>query len=275
MSRSVVITGAASGLGLALARIFGAAGWQLMLGDISDVALAGVVKELQERGLAVSSHHCDVRNENDVNVLVDTAVREYGKLDMIINNAGVAAFGAIDEQAMEDWQWVIDINLLGVVRGCKVASKVFKRQGHGHIVNIASMAGLINSPEMAAYNAGKAAVVSLSESLKIELTAYGIDVSVVCPGYFKTGLGQNIRSPNPKADKALEKMMSGSAITADDIARMVLEETEKKTFYILPHKDYRKWWLMKRFAPRYYFSKMQEFGAVLAAKKKNSQGEKA
>src|SRR3546814_5641416 len=134
--------------------------------------------------------HCDVRSEADLITAREQMVKQFGCVDLLFNNAGVAQSGPIDETTMDDWQWIVAINLLGVVRGCRVFTPLMKTQGSGVIVNIASMAGLIHPPQMAAYNTTKAAVVALSETLKAELHRYGIQVSVVCQAFFRTKIGR-------------------------------------------------------------------------------------
>ena len=133
-----------------------------------------------------------------------------------MNNAGVAQAGSIETTSIDDWRWIIDINLLGVVRGCRVFTPVLKQQRSGHLVNIASMAGLLDVPFMSSYNATKAAVVSLSETLQNELHATGIGVSVVCPSFFQTNIGESLRADDPGLRKAMSKLLARSAITAAD-----------------------------------------------------------
>jgi NAD(P)-dependent dehydrogenase (short-subunit alcohol dehydrogenase family) len=127
---------------------------------------------------------CDVTKETDLAAAAQWLETNWGGVDVVINNAGVAAAGGIADYELPDWEWILDINLLGVVRGCKVFTPLFRRQGGGRFINIASMAGLMNLPKMAPYNASKAAVISLSETLAYELAADNIKVSVVCPSFF-------------------------------------------------------------------------------------------
>ncbi len=256
-ARSVVITGAASGLGRALARTYAARGDRLMLGDIDVSGLEALTRELTAKGAEVAFRPCDVCSDTQVSTLVDAAVAQWGTLDVIVNNAGVAAHGAIDQSALDDWRWIVDINLMGVVRGCNAASAVFKRQGHGSIINVASMAGLLSSPDMSAYNTTKAAVVALSETLHSELSAYGIGVSVVCPGFFATGLTNTMRSPMPGMDVFVQKLMARSSLTADDVARIVVDAAARGPLYILPHFNMRPLWWAKRAVPVLYFHGMK------------------
>ncbi|NOK03000.1 MULTISPECIES: SDR family oxidoreductase [Myxococcus] len=249
-TQRIFITGGASGLGKAIAVRFARAGWKVCIGDVNDTRGEEALKELS--ALAPQAHYlrCDVRREEDLREALDWLTAQWGGVDVVINNAGVAQAGAIEDVSIDDWQWIIDINLLGVVRGCKVFTPAFKKQGHGHIVNVASMAGLLDVPLMSSYNATKAAVVSLSETLHNELAEYGIGVSVVCPSFFKTNLGDSLRTTDPRLGATMARLLERSAITADDIANDVFDAVAERGFYILPHADGRRAWRMKRLLPR-------------------------
>lgn len=256
----IFITGGASGFGLALARQFARTGWHVAIGDIQTQAGDAAIAELRSIHAAgdIRYLHCDVTSEADVMNALTSINQAWGGLDVIVNNAGVAQVGAIDTVDMEDWHWVTDINLFGVVRGCKHAIPLFKTQGSGYIVNVASMAGLLDVPNMSAYNATKAAVVAISETLEHELAPFNIGVSVVCPSFFQTNLGDSMRSTVPGMDKTLDKLMRKSSLTADDIAKQVAQGIEKKQFYILPHRDATRAWWLKRWLPRTWYARMMQ-----------------
>lgn len=254
--KRVAITGAASGLGRSLALHFAREGWQIALGDINDQRGQETQAAITALGVDAFYQHVDVREEASIVKWKDAIVKRWGTLDVVINNAGVACHGRIDESPLDDWDWIIDINLMGVVRGCKIFTSLFKAQGHGHIVNVASMAGLIHSPEMNSYNVTKAGVVALSDTLKSELKSSNIKVSVVCPGFFPTNLTENTRSPNPNIKSVIGKLFSKSKLKAEDVARIVYEGVKAGKFIILPHKDYAAFWYMKRYSPTLYFWSM-------------------
>ncbi|NNM52657.1 MAG: SDR family oxidoreductase [Pseudomonadales bacterium] len=258
MTQVVAITGAAGGLGRCLAETYGKAGWSMVLGDIDAEQLHTTVEALKKQGVQVSGFACDVRRDEDVQTLVSAAYQTYGHLDCMINNAGVATAGAIDALSLDDWRWVLDINLMGVVRGCHAVAQRFKQQGHGQIINIASLAGLMTLPGMSAYNASKAAVVSLTETLHAELAPYGIHVSVVCPSFFKTGLGNSMRSTDPGMKKFLDHLMTSSLLSAEDIAEFTYRESQRERLHILPHRQGRRWWWLKRLLPGVYFNIMRK-----------------
>lgn len=196
--KRIFITGGANGFGLAIARFYAQQGWRVAIGDIvTEENANAAVNELQSLASEMRYFHCDVTQDDDLQRVADTLAKDWHGVDVVVNNAGVAQVGAINDVSMQDWHWITEINLLGVVRGCRVFTPLLKQQKSGHIVNVASMAGLLDVPNMAAYNATKAAVVSLSETLENELAPFNIGVSVVCPSFFRTNLGANMRSTVP------------------------------------------------------------------------------
>ncbi|MCP3142884.1 SDR family oxidoreductase [Pyxidicoccus xibeiensis] len=252
----IFITGGASGLGKALALRFARAGWKVCIADLNDARGAETLKELSALGPDAHYLRCDVTREEELVSAAEALTARWGGVDVVVNNAGVAQAGAIEDVSIDNWRWIIDINLLGVVRGCKVFTPLFKKQGHGHFVNVASMAGLLDVPLMSSYNATKAAVVSLSETLQNELADARIHVSVVCPSFFKTNLTDSLRTTDPTMGATMARLLEKSPITADDIANDVFRAVERREFYILPHEEGRKAWLMKRFLPREVYAKV-------------------
>ena len=245
----VVITGAGGGLGRALALTFARHGWKIGICDVNNNALEDTAIQIADLGVSVLAQECDVTSDSDIDQLRDACLREWGGIDVIINNAGIASMGAIHKEPLNRWQRLIDINLMGVVRGCKTFVPHLKEQGGGHIVNIASIAGIANTPFMAAYNATKAAVISLSETLQSELKSSNIGVTVVCPAMFKTGIAEGSDIDNPKLKSALEDAMEKSPISADDIALQVYRAVERKQFLLIPHRLSRWQWRLKRLSP--------------------------
>ena len=169
----ILVTGAASGLGAALTRA-----WRLRGDDVLATDLAGDDVDLT----------LDVTNDDDWATAFEEVQTRWGGLDILVNNAGVAGGGRLDVATLDEWRWITEINLFGVVRGTRTFVPLFKRQRSGHIVNVASLAGLVHPAGMASYNAVKAAVVALTETTGHELAAYGVRASVVCPSYFRTNL---------------------------------------------------------------------------------------
>jgi NAD(P)-dependent dehydrogenase (short-subunit alcohol dehydrogenase family) len=256
-AQRIFITGGASGLGRALAERYARAGWRVCIGDIDEAAAAETVGVLRQLGANAHALHCDVTRDADFETAAAWLHEHWGGVDVVVNNAGVAAAGGIVEMPMRDWLWSVDINLLGVVRGCRTFTPLFRAQGHGHLVNIASMAGLIHAPLMAAYNATKAGVVALSETLKIELEPDGIGVSVVCPGFFRTGIARNMRATGADVKNITHKLVDRAKAGADEIAHQIFEGVARGDFHILTHADGRAAWRIKRYAPyRWYAALM-------------------
>ena len=252
MTKRVFITGGASGLGLALAHCFADAGYKVCIGDVNGGRGALAESDLNRKTTA-QYLTCDVREEGHLQTVADWLQANWGGVDLVINNAGVATAGAIDELSMDDWQWVVDINVLGVVRGCKVFTPMLRAQGGGQIVNVASLAGLVHPPKMASYCATKAAVVALSESLSIELDADKIAVSVVCPSFFRTNLAESVRASDANSRMMTEKLVNKAKLSAEDIAVRVFRGIQKKDFFIVPHAEARQLKGLKRILPfRFY-----------------------
>jgi NAD(P)-dependent dehydrogenase (short-subunit alcohol dehydrogenase family) len=246
-SRRVFITGGASGLGRGLAERYARAGCRVCIGDLNDergVETAAVL------GAESFYLRCDVRREEDLIAAAAALQGRWGGVDVVVNNAGVAAAGRIEDLSEADWAWIIDINLLGVVRGCRVFTPIFKRQRQGHFINVASMAGLMDMPLMSSYNATKAAVVSLSETLQNELEEDGVRVSVVCPSFFQTNLHESMRTSDPGLRKTVGKLLERAPLPPDEVLDRIFAAVEAGEFYVLPHPLGVKAWRLKRLLPR-------------------------
>src|SRR6478735_6367098 len=209
--RRVLVTGGASGLGLALVRALVARGDHVLATDLQSDRPDALPE-------AAAYLPLDVRSDDAWDAALAHVRETWGGLDLLVNNAGVAAGGRIDVATMDEWHWIVDINLLGVVRGCRTFVPLFKDQGSGHIVNTASLAGLVHAPGMAAYNTVKAGVVALSETLLHELAPHGVHVSVICPSFFRTNLGSSFRGADTELEEEGRRMVSGSKRTADAVA---------------------------------------------------------
>ena len=247
MSRRVFITGGASGLGRGLAERYARAGCRVCVGDVNDARGAETVAALGGEAVYL---RCDVRREEDLRAVAAELEARWGGVDVVVNNAGVAGAGAIEDVTLEDWAWIIDINLLGVVRGCRVFTPIFKRQRAGQFINVASMAGLLDVPLMSSYNATKAAVVSLSETLQNELEGDGIRVSVVCPSFFRTNLNESMRASDPALRATLDRLLERGPLSAVQVIDRIFRGAEAGDFYVLPHSLGARAWRMKRLLPR-------------------------
>jgi NAD(P)-dependent dehydrogenase (short-subunit alcohol dehydrogenase family) len=255
--KTAVITGAGSGFGLEVARIAAREGMNLVLADVQADALDTVVSELQTSGAAVLGQRTDVSKAAEVASLGQATLARFGAPHFVFNNAGVAAGGLIWENTEEDWGWVLGVNLMGVVHGVRVFTPMMLNAAkldpayRGHVVNTASMAGLVNPPNMGAYNVSKHAVVSLSETLyqDLALVTDQISASVLCPYFVPTGISKSERnrpqnlsgqSAKPTPSQLIGRAMSDKAVgsgkvTAAQVAQMVFDAITEGRFYIYSH----------------------------------------
>ncbi|WP_040339858.1 SDR family NAD(P)-dependent oxidoreductase [Candidatus Blastococcus massiliensis] len=254
--RRVLVTGGASGLGAALAARFAARGDRVLVTDVApqaDVPAGAAYQRL------------DITSEDDWAAARDRVRAAFGGLDVLVNNAGIAAGGRIDRLGADHWRRVLDVNVLGAVTGCRTFVPMLKEQGSGHLVNVASAAGLVHPPAMTSYDAGKAAVVALSESLRWELTPWGIDVSVVCPSFFRTNLAASLGGDDPMMDTVATRLIEGSKLGADEIAERVVRAVDAKRFLIMPDRNARLAFWTKRLARPLYDRQMLRMGTRIHA----------
>ncbi len=250
--KRIFITGAGSGLGLAIAQRYASAGWRVAVTDIDAERASAGLEAVRANGGDGFAAVCDVRSVDQLHDVATRLRTDWGGVDIVVNNAGVACAGSVADFPLEDWDWVLDINLMGVVRGCHVFGPLLQRQGAGHIVNIASLAGIALAPAMAGYNVAKIGVIGLSESMRAELAGTGVGVSVVCPSFFRTNLMESMRSPDQRLQHIAEKLVNESSARAADVADYVYRHVRKQRFMILPHADARWFYRLKRFSPRLF-----------------------
>jgi NAD(P)-dependent dehydrogenase (short-subunit alcohol dehydrogenase family) len=253
--KRIFVTGGASGFGRALAERWARAGYRVCIGDIHDERGKETLASLRTLGATAHYLRCDVTQESDLEAAAKWLEESWGGVDIVVNNAGVAIGGSITEISIEDWRWIVDINLLGVVRGCRVFTPMFQRQGGGRFINVSSMAGLIHPPMMSAYNATKAAVVALSETLSVELARDKIAVSVVCPSFFRTNLTETMRAGSPDIAAVTNKLVNKAKRGAGEIADLTFKGVQRGDFHILTHADGRAAWMLKRLAPFSVYAK--------------------
>jgi NAD(P)-dependent dehydrogenase (short-subunit alcohol dehydrogenase family) len=250
-----VVTGGASGIGLAMARQFAEEGMKVVLADVEEQALAKALAELEDAGADALAVHTDVSNAADMARLREDTLAKYGKVHVVCNNAGVGGGGLLWETTLEDWNWVMGVNLWGVVHGIRTFVPVMLEQGEeGHVVNTASVAGLISPPGIGIYNATKHAVVAISETLHVELMLRGAKVkaSVLCPAWVRTNIADADRN-RPAAlrgDRALsteEQMMDqvmrqvvATGMDPSEVASHVVDAVRNEKLYILTHPEFEK-----------------------------------
>jgi len=248
VSKRIVITGACSGLGLALSKAFTASGHRVAMLDLK--ANSEAIAEVTAKGNSPLFIEMDVSDSGAWSKLRDLICEAWGGLDILINNAGIGDAGTIFTINESRWKRILEINIMGVVLGTAAMAPLMRDQKKGHVVNIASMAGLFAMPTMMAYNVSKAGVVSFSETLASELHPHGIQVSCVCPHFFKTNIGNSMADhASPKTVAFLKRQMDHAKVSADEVAQTVIDGIKRKDFLIFTHPGTRRQWLFKRLFP--------------------------
>lgn len=256
--RRIVITGGGSGLGRAIALRFARQGWRVCVADINAAGATETLDLVKDAGGEGFTQPCNVRESDDLQALARALREQWGGVDVVVNNAGIASAGSVVESRYSDWDTVLDINLMGVVRGCRELVPLLLEQGAGHVVNTASFAAIATPPSMATYNVSKAAVVALSESLRGEVIDQGVDVSVACPSFFKTNLAESMVSADPAMKGVTEMIMERMTVTAEDVANDIYDAVMKRRFMVITHRDARMQWRMKRMAPEFFYRMVRE-----------------
>jgi NAD(P)-dependent dehydrogenase (short-subunit alcohol dehydrogenase family) len=252
--KTAFVTGGASGIGFGLGAAFAQAGMKVMLADIETDALAEAVKSLHDFGPNVRGVACDVADPVSVERAAKASFQAFGNVHVVCNNAGVAAAGGIDNISLDNWRWVLDVNLMGVLHGIRTFLPHIRAHGEGgHIVNTASMAGMNSGLGFSPYVASKFAVVGMSEGLVTQLKPFGIGVTVLCPGFVRTRISESGRNrpgrygatqtPDPASPAGLliaqiaERLQSG--LDPSDVAARVLAAIREEKLYVFTHPEMR------------------------------------
>jgi NAD(P)-dependent dehydrogenase (short-subunit alcohol dehydrogenase family) len=253
--KTAVLTGGASGFGLECARIGASLGMNLVLVDVQKDALKLAHDEMKALGVEVMAKRVDVSNADDMQELSSAVFERFGAPHFVFNNAGVGAGGLVWENSVKDWEWLLGVNLWGVIHGVRLFTPMMLEAAHkdpsfqGHIVNTASMAGLLTAPNMGIYNVTKHAVVALTETLyqDLKLVSQQISASVLCPYFVPTGINQSERNrpdhlpaAKPTASQLIGQAMSDKAVSsgkvsAAQVAQMVFDAVKANQFYIYSH----------------------------------------
>lgn len=213
----ILVTGAARGLGAALVAAYRSRGDDVLATDLSGADLT-----------------LDVTSDDDWAAAVHHVEETWGGLDLLVNNAGIAGGGRLDVAPVAEWQRLVDINLLGIVRGTRAFVPMLKAQRSGRIVNVASLAGLVHPAGMASYNAVKAAVVALTETTGHELAAHGVGATVVCPSYFRTGLVDDLEGADEALGQVIRQLVRSAPLGPEDIAAAIVEAVDRGEEVVLP-----------------------------------------
>ncbi len=243
-----IITGGAGGIGKALAQEMAERGCRLVLADVNAELLEKTATELRAAGAQLEAKTVDVRDAAQVQELVEGAFHDLGRIDYIFNNAGVNLCAELRDTTLEDWNLLIDVNLRGVVHGVHAAYPIMCKQGFGHIVNTASAAGLVPAAAEGAYAATKHAVVGLSLALQIEAAAFGVKVSVVCPGLVDTPILDSTKYVKFDPD-VIKNVAPEKPIPPRKAARRVLRGVERNQFYIVITTTAHVLWRLHRYMP--------------------------
>ncbi len=256
--KSVVITGAASGLGRSFALALASRGCRIGIADINRQGAEETLGMVIARGGSGEAYQVDTTRPDEVEAMAGHFFETWGGVDLLINNAGVIVVGPVDGVLLADWEWVMGTNFWGMLYGCRSFIPRMKARGGGHILNVASSAGLLNTPDMAPYNASKAAVVSLSETLKTELAPANIGITVLCPMVFNSNLLETMRhAADPETDQFVSDFwrpaFANARMPADRVAELAIRAVEQGRLYCLPQLSAKMHWTQKRMMPSFYY----------------------
>ena len=255
-NKVAIVTGGASGIGRALCEELDRRGAAAII--VADINAEGA-QEVAATGRRMQAMHVDVSCEGDVQELVDRAIVQHGRLDLMFNNAGIAICGEVRDLTLDHWRRVLNVNLWGVIYGTTIAYQVMVGQGFGHIVNVASLDGLTPMPLATPYTAAKHAVVGLSTALRIEGAELGVKVSVACPGTVQTNILGTTAFVGIKREEAIAEMQSGFKMADPaDCARAILRGVERNQAIIVDTRLNRLFWQLYRISPSLYAALMQK-----------------
>jgi NAD(P)-dependent dehydrogenase (short-subunit alcohol dehydrogenase family) len=243
-SKVAFITGGASGIGLALARACGTEGMCVMVSDIDQASLDEAVAELRSMGIEAAAVICDVTSEPSLRAAADATIDRFGRVHMLVNNAGVFVAGGAGECSLDTWRWAMDVNVMGVVYGTEIFLPLIREHGEGgHILNTASVAGHVGSAGVLAYATTKHAVVGYTEALADQLKDENIGVSALCPGFTNTRIAETERfDGNREGEAGKESGFSeavGAGMSPDVVARFAVEQVQKDALFIFSHPGTR------------------------------------
>lgn len=250
--KRVIITGAGSGFGRALALVFAEKGWRIGVSDINEERADETIGLVGKAGGTGEKYICDVTDPEQIEAMAAHYLDKWDGVDIMVNNAGVASAGYMEETPLDLWRWMLDVDLMSVIYGCRTFIPIMAEQGFGHLINMASCAGIASFPEMSCYNVPKAAVISLSETLRMELAPKNIGVTVIAPTFFKTNLMDQFKSPRARQANMAGSFFEKSKVTAEDVARHAYTCAEKNKFYAVRQIDGKAVWFMKRLFPEIY-----------------------
>lgn len=242
-------------MGKAYALAWARRGWRIGVVDIEAAEGERTLEEVEALGGSGEFYRCDVRSLEEVQAMAGHFFSSWGGVGVLVNNAGVFGAGAVGEIPIDDWRRIIDVNFWGVVNGCHAFIPLMKERGNGHIVNTASAGGVISTPETAPYNSSKAGVIAVSETIRTELSAHGIGVTVVCPTFVRTHLLASMTvTPDTPIRDISRVAFEHNRMDAGRIAEKVVRAVEKNRLYVFPQLSAKVLWANKRLFPGLYFA---------------------
>lgn len=264
---AAVVTGAGSGIGRAFALELARRGGRIVCSDINLASAQETVGLIQAEGGAATAVQTDVTQLEQVEALAVEAERWLEtSIDVVINNAGVGAGGSrVGETSMDDWKWVLGVNLWGVIHGCHVFTPRLRAQGRGGIINVGSTASFAAAPTMGPYNVSKSAVLALTETMAAEFQGTALHVTALCPTFVKTNIVRDGRIAGSASGFA-NKVMKWTGIEADGVARETLDALDRNQLYVLPQLNARTIWRAKRLAPALYARGAGLLNRIVAAR---------
>lgn len=258
-----VVTGGGSGLGRAICEDLAGRGARVLVTDVNLATAEETADTLRRRGSEAHAMQVDVRKPDQVEAMAKKATDLWGGTDVLVNNAGLAVVGELGKIPIEEWQFQVDVNLMGVIWGCHYFGPQMAQRGNGYILNVASSAGLLAAPMMGPYNVTKAAVLALSETLEAELSGSGVRVTALCPTFVKTNIVTNGRIPEATS-KLGSQVMARTGVSPEGVVKTTLDALDAHRLYVLPQLEARLIWRMKRLAPVAYNKSSGLLGRMLA-----------
>jgi NAD(P)-dependent dehydrogenase (short-subunit alcohol dehydrogenase family) len=250
-NKVAIVTGGASGIGKAICVYLAQHGAQVVVADRDMAGAQEVARQIAARGGCARAARVDVAHAQEVEALVGGAADEYGRLDYLFNNAGISVNGEFQDVSLEQWQSIIEVNLWGVIYGCRAAYPLMQKQGYGHIVNTASLGGLIPGALTAAYSASKHAVVGLTLTLRAEARLYGVKVSALCPGYMRTNIQQTAPTVSAYMDSEKNRALNArmNFPTPDECIEQIMRGVRRNRAIIIAPGQHRVYWWLYRLFP--------------------------
>lgn len=254
-TKHIIIAGGASGLGREMVLQAVKNGYRVAFFDINDNRGKQLSAELTDDNVDHIYIRCDIRLEEQCRRAVEKVIQRWGRVDIAVQAAGVASAGLVESVTLEHWRKQLDVNLLGTVNFNQAVLRPMKQQGSGYMVNVAGLIGLMPTPSMSSFAATNAAVIAYTESLYTELEPLNIQVSVICPNFFKSQLNENLYTADPIAKARFERLLNRPDMPTEEVARRAFAQMDKQRFMILPSPNTGVLWRQKRWFPdRFYRS---------------------